>query len=118
MSLARCLIQDAKIIVFDEATSSLDSITENEIHNSFTNIMATYSSQFEIKDETNRRSIHMKDKKTMVIIAHRLSTIRHCDTIVVLNHGKILEIGNHESLLNNKNGKYSELWDAQSRENV
>jgi len=92
MSIARCLLRNPKISVFDEATSSLDSVTEKEIQ------LALES---------------LKDK-TSLVIAHRLSTIKNCDQIIVLHFGKIIEKGTHDELLA-KQGKYSELWAAQEK---
>lgn len=83
VSIARCMLKDPKIIVFDEATSSLDSITEKEIQDAMDAI-------------TNR---------TTLIIAHRLSTIRNVDKIIVMDMGSIVETGNHEELIK-KRGKY------------
>lgn len=77
VSIARCLLRDPSIIVFDEATSSLDSVTEKEIQS----------------------SMNALSGKTTLVIAHRLSTIQHADQIVVLGAGKILEKGTHEQLL-------------------
>eukprot|EP00341_Mesodinium_pulex_P000639 CAMPEP_0116951250 /NCGR_PEP_ID=MMETSP0467-20121206/39997_1 /TAXON_ID=283647 /ORGANISM="Mesodinium pulex, Strain SPMC105" /LENGTH=292 /DNA_ID=CAMNT_0004636239 /DNA_START=962 /DNA_END=1840 /DNA_ORIENTATION=- len=74
VSIARCILRDPKIILFDEATSSLDSITEQEI-------------KLAMDSLTNR---------TRIIIAHRLSTIKNVDQIVVLDMGRVVEIGTHE----------------------
>lgn len=85
MEIARVLAQDPTIIIMDEATSALDAKTEYEVVKA-------------IKD----RGI------TCIVIAHRLSTIRDCDEIIVMEHGKIVERGNHEELME-KHGKYEEL---------
>ena len=82
------MLKDSKIILLDEATSSLDSETEEKI-------------QKAIEELTKN--------KTTVVIAHRLSTIKNADKIIVLNKGEIVEIGNHEKLLSNKN-LYWKLW--------
>jgi len=91
VAIARMLIKRPKIMVFDEATSSLDVIVERQIQN-------------------NIRKIS-KDITTL-IIAHRLSTITYADLILVLDHGEIKERGTHEELLA-KGGLYTELWDHQ-----
>lgn len=91
VAIARVMLKNAPILVLDEATSSLDSISENFIQEAF--------------DEA------MKGKTTLVI-AHRLSTIQKMDRIVVLDKGKIVEDGTHTELLE-KNGYYAELWKAQ-----
>lgn len=82
ISIARAIVSDKPILLFDEATSSVDTITEKEIYKkALNNIIA---------------------KKTSIIIAHRLSTIKNVDKIIVLNNGKIIEIGNHTKLMNKK----------------
>lgn len=91
VAIARVMLKDAPILVLDEATSSLDSISENLIQSAF--------------DEA------MKGRTTLVI-AHRLSTIQKMDRIVVLDKGKIVEDGTHTELLA-KNGYYQKLWQAQ-----
>lgn len=85
MEIARVLAQDPTIMIMDEATSALDAKTEYEVVKA-------------IKD----RGI------TCIVIAHRLSTIRDCDEIIVMEHGKIVEHGNHEELIA-RHGKYEEL---------
>jgi ATP-binding cassette subfamily B protein len=93
LSIARALLRDPKIFVFDEATSSLDSITEDEI----TKTVKTVTQQGEY---------------ITVIIAHRLSTVMHSDRIYVLEKGKIIEIGKHQELLEQK-GLYYAMWRQQ-----
>lgn len=88
--LARILMRNPELIILDEATASLDSISEKAI-----------------MDTVNK----MKNI-TLIMVAHRLSTICHCDKIYVMDNGKIIESGNHEQLIK-KNGKYKELWRAQ-----
>ncbi|MCQ2591871.1 MAG: peptidase domain-containing ABC transporter [Treponema sp.] len=90
IALARILMRNPEIIVLDEATASLDSISEKAI-------METVNSFHD---------------RTIIMVAHRLSTICGCDKIYVLDNGKIVEEGNHEELLK-MNGKYKELWSAQ-----
>lgn len=91
VSIARAILANKKILVLDEATSSLDSQTEHEIQNDLENLM---------KDRTS------------IIIAHRLSTIMSADRIVVMEKGKIVQIGKHRELIN-KRGVYSQLWKLQ-----
>jgi ATP-binding cassette subfamily B protein len=93
LSIARALLRQPDILVFDEATSSLDSITEEEI------------------TETIRDVSVIKDHIT-ILIAHRLSTIMHADRIMVLEKGNIIESGRHEELLNEK-GLYYAMWRQQ-----
>ena len=93
LSIARALLRRPDILVFDEATSSLDSLTEEEI-------TATIR---EVSDQTNHISI---------LIAHRLSTIRHADRIYVLEKGHIIEQGGHAELLAEK-GLYYAMWRQQ-----
>lgn len=97
LAIARALLRNPDIIVFDEATSSLDSLTEKEI----TKTIKSISKQ--------------KPNLITILVAHRLSTIAHSDKIIVLEKGKILENGTHSSLLKKK-GLYSALWRQQSSE--
>lgn len=92
LAIARMILSDPDIIIFDEATSQLDSESERLIQEAFW--------------KASRG-------KTTIIIAHRLSTIMRADRIVVMEKGKIIEEGTHQSLLENKNGIYKRLWDLQ-----
>ena len=91
IAIARAMIGDPRMIILDEATSSVDPLTEKLI-----------------KDATNA----MMKGKTSFVIAHRLSTIIDADKIIVMDDGRIVETGRHEELLN-KNGIYKELFDSQ-----
>lgn len=91
IAIARAMIGDPHMIILDEATSSVDPLTEKLI-----------------KDATNA----MMKGKTSFVIAHRLSTIIDADKIIVMDDGRIVETGRHEELLN-KNGIYKELFDSQ-----
>ena len=93
ISIARTLMSKPDIIIFDEATSSVDNKTAQLIQKAI----------FEIIKE-----------RTSIIIAHRLSTIRNCKNIFVLNQGKIIEEGNHDDLVANENSYYSKLWKIQT----
>ena len=94
LAIARALLRDPDILIFDEATSSLDSITEESITNTIKDIEKTHPDLIRI------------------LIAHRLSTIIHADTIYVLEKGKLIEQGAHDELLK-QNGLYSALWRQQ-----
>lgn len=93
LSIARALLRKPSILVFDEATSSLDSITEEEITKTIR--------------ELNKEKNHLT-----ILIAHRLSTIMHADQIYVLEKGKISEMGRHQDLLEKK-GLYYAMWRQQ-----
>lgn len=98
LSIARALLRQPDILVFDEATSSLDSITEEEITVTIRDISV-------IKDHIT------------ILIAHRLSTVMHADRIFVLEKGKIIEAGKHEELLDEK-GLYYAMWRQQIGEKL
>ena len=93
LSIARALLRNPNLLVFDEATSSLDSLTEEEISETI-------------------REISAGNTHITILIAHRLSTIMHADTIFVLEKGKIVEEGNHQNLLDQK-GLYYAMWRQQ-----
>lgn len=93
LSIARALLRKPNLLVFDEATSSLDSLTEQEISKTI-------------------KSIGEKKEHITVLIAHRLSTIMHADRIYVFEKGKIIEQGSHDSLINQK-GLYTAMWREQ-----
>lgn len=91
LAIARAVLADPKILILDEATSSVDTRTEKKIQTAMVNLMKN---------------------RTSLVIAHRLSTIRDADKIVVMDAGRVVEIGNHEALLAQK-GKYYELYMTQ-----
>lgn len=91
LAIARALIQKTKIILFDEATSSLDNETQSEIQKAILNLKNQYS---------------------ILIIAHRLSTIINCDKIMILENGKITDQGNHKELLD-RNNTYKTLYQTE-----
>jgi ATP-binding cassette subfamily B multidrug efflux pump len=86
------MLKDSPILILDEATSSLDSISEHYIQDAFNELMKG---------------------KTTIVIAHRLSTIQKMDRIIVLDSGKITEEGTHKELLA-KDGMYADLWNHQT----
>ncbi len=93
LSIARALLRQPSILIFDEATSSLDSITEEEITNTIINVSSLQN-------------------QITILIAHRLSTIMHADRIYVLEKGEVVETGSHEMLLDEK-GLYYAMWRQQ-----
>jgi len=90
LALARAILCNPDILILDEATSNLDTISEHQIHHVIENL---------------------RGNMTAVIIAHRLTTIKKCDIIFVMEKGTIVESGNHEELLA-KNGLYKNLWES------
>jgi ATP-binding cassette subfamily B protein len=91
IAIARAILKNAPILILDEATSQLDSVTESHIQESLWDLM---------------------QGKTTIVIAHRLSTLLHMDRILVFDRGKIVEDGTHQELLSQA-GLYKTLWNAQ-----
>lgn len=91
IAIARALLPEPKLLIFDEATSNLDSESQSIIQANMTQIATD---------------------RTVIIIAHRLSTVQYCDQIIVLQQGKIIEQGTHQTLLE-LGGKYGHLWQLQ-----
>ncbi len=94
IALARALYKDAPIVVLDEPTAALDPIAEAQVYSDFGKLV---------------------DHKTAIYVSHRLSSCRFCDTILVFDHGEIIQTGSHEELVNKRDGKYYELWNAQAK---
>ncbi|KTD14762.1 multidrug ABC transporter ATPase/permease [Legionella gratiana] len=94
IAIARAFLKNASIVILDEATSSLDSISEQEIQQSINEMLE-------------------QNKATVIAIAHRLSTIRHMDRIVVMENGLIIEEGAFDALINNQESYFKKLWDSQ-----
>lgn len=94
IAIARALYKDSPFIILDEPTAALDPIAEAEIYSKFNEIISD---------------------KTAIYISHRLSSCRFCDDIAVFDKGYIVQQGNHDKLVSEKNGKYHELWYAQAQ---
>ena len=92
IAIARAMLVKAPILILDEATSSLDSVTEKYIQESLDELMGN---------------------RTTIIVAHRLSTLSKMDRILVFDQGKIIEEGSHQELIN-KNGHYAHMWQMQA----
>jgi ATP-binding cassette, subfamily B, bacterial len=92
IAIARVVVKNAPILILDEATSSLDSITEQAIQETLDEVMKG---------------------KTVIVVAHRLSTIAHLDRILVFDQGRVVEDGSHAELLA-LNGSYQRLWSRQA----
>ena len=94
VAIARAVYKDAEVMILDEPTAALDPYAEYEIYKNFGEISVG---------------------KTVISISHRLSSCRMCDYIVVLHQGRVTQCGSHEELVQNVNGKYFELWNAQAQ---
>ena len=91
LAIARAFLKDSKILIFDEATSSLDTVSEKYIQKALDGL---------------------KQNRTTIVIAHRLSTVESAHKIIVMDNGKIVEVGNHIDLINRK-GFYYKLYNSQ-----
>ncbi|WP_341786993.1 ATP-binding cassette domain-containing protein [Rickettsia endosymbiont of Cantharis rufa] len=94
IAIARAILKNAPILILDEATSSLDSHTEQEIQKSINTMLDI-------------------DNVTIIAIAYRLSTIKHMDRTIVMDKGELVEGGNFKELVRKQNGKFKELWEHQ-----
>ena len=94
IAIARAILKNAPMIILDEATSSLDTATEQDIQQSIHELLE-------------------KKETTVIAVAHRLSTIRHMDRIIVMDAGKIIEDGTFDELIAFENGYFKKLWDTQ-----
>jgi ABC-type multidrug transport system fused ATPase/permease subunit len=94
LAIARALLRQPEVLIFDEATSHLDTATERAIQESLRTSLAG---------------------KTVVLVAHRLSTVKEADLIYVLHQGRVVEQGSHEQLMAAR-GRYAALWRAQTDE--
>jgi ATP-binding cassette subfamily B protein len=91
LAIARALLNDPEILILDEATSALDPVTEEALSATLEQIGRS---------------------RTVLMVSHRLASVRHMDRIVVLDHGRIIEQGRHDELIN-KDGLYTRLWSRQ-----
>lgn len=94
LAMARALYKDAAFVILDEPTAALDPVSEYEIYSKFDSM---------VKD------------KTSIYISHRMSSCRFCNEILVFHKGKIIQRGNHEELLMEKENTYAQLWNAQAK---
>ena len=97
LAIARAIVRDPDVLIFDEATSSVDNRTERLIQKSF---------------------FDLKKNRTMIIIAHRLSTIRNCDNIFVIKDSAVHESGTHDQLMSSSDSFYAELWNIQTGKKI
>ncbi len=93
MAIARAVLADPRILILDEATSSVDSESEYLIHRAMDRLM---------------------EGRTTFVIAHRLSTVKHADQIIALEHGRVVEVGDHKTLVDGE-GVYSQMYAMQFR---
>lgn len=94
IAIARAIYRNAPCIILDEPTAALDPISESEIYQNFADI---------------------SHGKTSICISHRLSSCRFCDRIIVFDSGHTVQQGSHNDLVNEKDGEYFKLWDAQAQ---
>lgn len=94
IALARALYKDAPFVVLDEPTAALDPVAEAAVYENFNTLV---------------------ENKTAVFISHRLSSCRFCDSIAVFDHGRLIQQGSHDALAAEREGKYSQLWQAQAQ---
>ena len=92
VAIARAMIKNTPIVILDEATSALDNKSEAIVQKALDNLIKN---------------------KTVFVIAHRLSTIKNADRIAVINEGELVELGNHDELMNIENGQYKALYEMQ-----
>tara|TARA_X000000950_G_scaffold132540_2_gene165185 strand:- start:91 stop:1875 length:1785 start_codon:yes stop_codon:yes gene_type:complete len=97
LAIARAIVRDPDVLIFDEATSSVDNRTERLIQKSF---------------------FDLKKNRTMIIVAHRLSTIRNCDNIFVIKDSAVHESGTHDQLMSGSDSFYAELWNIQTGKKI
>ena len=96
LTIARAILADSKVMILDEATSSIDTRTEIKIQEAFSRMM---------------------QGRTSFIVAHRLSTIQEADVILVMKDGNIIEQGNHDELMK-QNGFYADLYNSQFKKDA
>ena len=94
IAIARAVYKNSPFILLDEPTAALDPLAEFEIYTNFDKIIGT---------------------KTAIYISHRLSSCQFCEKIAVFHEGSLVQYGNHNQLLENKDGKYYEMWSAQAQ---
>ena len=94
LAIARALYRNPEILILDEATSSLDPVSEQKVQQAL--------------------QWFLQQNKTIIVIAHRLTTIKYCNKIIVLESGKFVESGTHQSLIADANSTHAKLWKYNS----
>ena len=94
IAIGRAIYKNAPFILLDEPTAALDPKAEYEIYTNFDKITGD---------------------KTAIYISHRLSSCRFCEKVAVFHEGRLIQMGSHEELVKDRNGKYYEMWDAQAQ---
>lgn len=94
VAIARALYKDTPFLVLDEPTAALDPQSEYDIY---------------------KRINDIQDDKAVLFVSHRMSSCRFCNRVIVLDKGSIVQDGEHDTLVKDKNGKYYELWYAQEQ---
>ncbi|GMR49521.1 hypothetical protein PMAYCL1PPCAC_19716, partial [Pristionchus mayeri] len=95
IAIARALVRDPAVLILDEATSALDNRSEHVVQEAM---------------------MSCAKHRTVIVIAHRMSTIEKADRIAIIDHGRVVQLGSHSELLENKDGLYHTLVTAKSKE--
>lgn len=119
-SLSRALLRNPSLLLCDEVTSSVDALSEQEIIDTLRRMsdiskgIRVGEGECMLQPPDHTRSDAGQQGRTIITVAHRLSSIAHCDRIIVLEQGRVVEQGTHRDLLAIPNGVYRSMWEAQN----